>query len=152
MYLEDKPNYQSMTDEIPCVDYVQFGRDTLHVTTYTSPYYCGKRDLLPLKNSNGTSPFTGGQGNRMHVEVQDREMDVWINLTPRPPTSPPRVLTMTVTTIKLECGSKDPFYRQCLYTSHCIRREFFCDGRINCAWPSGDAGGTDEFNCDKESK
>ena len=43
-------------------------------------------------------------------------------------------------------------YRKCPHTSHCIRREFFCDGRINCAWPNAEEGGTDEVNCDAEGK
>jgi len=37
------------------------------------------------------------------------------------------------------------FYRQCKHTNHCIRREFFCDGRVNCAWPNAEEGGTDEI-------
>ena len=47
---------------------------------------------------------------------------------------------------------KNILFRKCPHTSHCIRREFFCDGRINCAWPNAEEGGTDEVNCDAEGK
>ena len=45
-----------------------------------------------------------------------------------------------------------PFhYRKCPHSrGYCIRREFFCDGRVNCAWPDAEAGGTDEVLCDVE--
>ena len=49
--------------------------------------------------------------------------------------------------IKMTC-----ICRKCPHTSHCIRREFFCDGRVNCAWPNAEEGGTDEVNCDAEGK
>ena len=42
-------------------------------------------------------------------------------------------------------------YRKCPHSrGYCIRREFFCDGRVNCAWPDAEAGGTDEVLCDVE--
>ena len=47
---------------------------------------------------------------------------------------------------------KNILFRKCPHTSHCIRREFFCDGRVNCAWPNAEEGGTDEVNCDAEGK
>ncbi len=154
MYLEDNPNYNSQVEDKPCTDYVQFGRDTLYVTTFKSPYFCGKRSRKATVNSNGTSVFTGGQGMRMYTEVVDHEMDVWLRLSPRSAeeaaSKSPRLIYMTVTTIKKGCGQKDAFYRQCRHTSNCIRREFFCDGRVNCAWPDAEAGGTDEVDCDKE--
>lgn len=64
----------------------------------------------------------------------------------------PRRLKITVTVIKKDCGVHHPYYRQCSHTDHCIRREFFCDGRINCAWPDAEHGGTDEVNCDAEDE
>ena len=43
------------------------------------------------------------------------------------------------------------FCRKCPHSrGYCIRREFFCDGRVNCAWPDAEAGGTDEVLCDVE--
>ena len=101
--------------------------------------------------------YSGGQGSRMYVEEKDSEMDVWIKISkrglerqPQPRTS--RNFNMTVTVIKKNCGDKNPFYRRCQNTQHCIRREFFCDGRVNCAWPDAEAGGTDEIKCDAEGK
>ena len=88
----------------------------------------------------------------MYVEERDNEMDLFIYMSKRHITTRPRYLKMTVTVIKKNCGAKNPFYRQCPHTSHCIKREFFCDGRVNCAWPNAEAGGTDETNCDTEGK
>jgi hypothetical protein len=138
----------------PCTDYIQFGRDAGFVTTFKSPFYCGSRSRIATTNpaeSGNVSTFTGGQGSRMYVEEKDSEMDVWIKVTPRSnPVQKLRKLYMTVTVIKKGCGAKNPYYRNCPNTQHCIRREFFCDSRINCAWPDADHGGTDEINCDAE--
>ena len=54
--------------------------------------------------------------------------------------------------IKMANLIKNILFRKCPHTSHCIRREFFCDGRVNCAWPNAEEGGTDEINCDAEGK
>jgi len=143
------------SQEQPCQDFVQFGRDILFVTTNKSPPYCGTRSKVePRKATNGSlvPGFTGGQGSRMFVEENDSEMDVWIRVSkknqqlhPRP-----RILVMTVTVIK-KCESSDHWYRKCPHSrGYCIRREFFCDGRVNCAWPDAEAGGTDEVLCDVE--
>ena len=90
----------------------------------------------------------------MYVEEKDSEMDMLISITKRRnfQHQNPRVLKLTVTVIKKDCGAKNPFYKQCSHTDHCIRREFFCDGRVNCAWPDAEAGGTDEVNCGAEGK
>ena len=100
-----------------------------------------------------TPGFNLGQGTRFYVEETDREMDLWIKISKRTTSfnPQPRRLKLTVTVIKKNCGTHNPFYRQCSYSNHCIRREFFCDGRINCAWPDAEHGGTDEVKCD-ESK
>ena len=133
---------------VPPIMHYLFFRDVVFVDTYRSPHYCGTRTPNSI---NGSRVFTGGQGARIYVEEKDWEMDVWIKISRR--TSPkerPRSLKMTVTVIKKDCGDKNPFYRHCPNTHHCVRREFFCDGRVNCAWPDAEYGGTDEVNCDAE--
>ena len=96
--------------------------------------------------------FTGGQGIRMYVEESDSEMDLWISVSKgKLHSNPkPRVLVMTITVVKKNCRGSSRFYRQCPHSPYCIRREFFCDGRVNCAWPDAEAGGTDEVQCDAE--
>jgi len=136
----------------PCTDFVQFGRDILFVDSHRSQKFCGKR-TTPVNNGSSLA-FSGGQGTRFYVEETDREMDLWIKISKRTPTfkPSPRRLKITVTVIKKDCGVHNPYYRQCSHTDHCIRREFFCDGRINCAWPDAEHGGTDEVNCDAEDE
>ena len=88
----------------------------------------------------------------MYVEESDSEMDLWISVSKgKLHTNPkPRVLVMTITVVKKNCRGSSRFYRQCPHSPYCIRREFFCDGRVNCAWPDAEAGGTDEVQCDAE--
>ena len=108
----------------------------------------------PSKAINGSNipAFTGGQGIRMYVEESDSEMDLWISVSKgKLHTNPkPRILVMTITVVKKNCRGSSRFYRQCPHSPYCIRREFFCDGRVNCAWPDAEAGGTDEVQCDAE--
>ena len=59
---------------------------------------------------------------------------------------------MTVTVFKKNCDWADESYKPCSHSSYCIRKDFFCDGRVNCAFPYGDVGGTDEVNCDLKGK
>ena len=131
-------------------------RDKLFITTQKSQEFCGTRSRVTQKFNE--SSYTGGQGLRMYVEEKDSEMDIWIQISRQrknlhfPEISRPRVIMMTVTAIKKDCGAKNPFYKQCSHTDHCIRREFFCDGRINCAWPDAEKGGTDEVNCGADGK
>jgi hypothetical protein len=53
----------------------------------------------------------------------------------------PKSLTLVVTPFKKFCGSKDVEYRQCRYSTKCVRKELFCDGRVNCAWPYSEPAG-----------
>ena len=132
--------------------FILFFRDILFFDAHRSQKFCGKRST-PVNNGSNLA-FSGGQGTRFYVEETDREMDLWIKISKRTPTfqPSPRRLKITVTVIRKDCGRHNPYYRQCSHTDHCIRREFFCDGRINCAWPDAEHGGTDEVNCDAEGK
>ena len=37
--------------------------------------------------------------------------------------------------LQKSCATRDSLYQQCRFSTKCVRRELFCDGRINCAWP-----------------
>jgi len=58
---------------------------------------------------------------------------------------PDKSLTLVVTPFKKSCASRDLLYRQCRYSTKCVRKELFCDGRINCAWPYSEPA--DEVYC-----
>ena len=88
----------------------------------------------------------------MYVEKEDGEMDVYFQIFKNSKTTQPRHLKMTVTVFKKHCDWADESYKPCSHSSYCVRKDFFCDGRVNCAFPYGDVGGTDEVNCNLEGK
>ena len=88
----------------------------------------------------------------MYVEKEDGEMDVYFQIFKNSKTTQPRHLKMTVTVFKKNCDWADESYKPCSHSSYCVRKDFFCDGRVNCAFPYGDVGGTDEVNCNLEGK
>ena len=66
----------------------------------------------------------------------------------------PRNFNMTITAFKKNCRSDDQF-KKCPYSSHCIRKDFFCDNRVNCISSNRDMAGYDEsgvHSCDKRGK
>lgn len=75
-------------------------------------------------------------------------MDFWLKLAGSRYRGP-RNLTVTVTVFKKFCKSSDRTYAQCKNTQYCIKKEYFCDLRTNCAWPNGDYP-TDEQECEGE--
>jgi len=136
-----------------CYDYIQFARDKGFLTTYTSNKYCGERWRLDLL----TTPLQyRSQGSRFYVEETQGEMDVFVEIQRATSIfSKPRYLKMTITVFKKNCESDDENYKACPYTNHCIRKEFFCDGRPNCAWSIEEKRKetvTDEHKCDKKAK
>jgi len=133
-------------------DYVQFGRDILFVTTHLSPRYCGDVELPVPRSKNGVMsfdfPFTP-LARRIYNEEEDKEMDIWINIdttnTNTDSDRIPKTLTLVVTPFKKSCATRDSLYQQCRFSTKCVRRELFCDGRINCAWPYVEPA--DEVHC-----
>ena len=129
-------------------DYLQFGRDILFVTTHLSRKYCGMVEPPVAHTENGIKsfqfPFTP-LSRRIYNEEDDREMDVWIvieNMSREDRMN--KSFTLVVTPFKKYCGSRDALYRQCQDSTRCIRRELFCDGRINCAWPYREPAGKNQ--------
>jgi len=72
-------------------------------------------------------------------------MDVWLRISTAESWS--KSLTLVVTPFKKFCGSQDLQYRQCRYSTKCVRRELFCDGRVNCAWPYAEPAGRQYVQC-----
>jgi len=132
-------------------DYLQFGRDILFVTTHLSRKYCGVVEPPVTLSENGIKSFkfpSTPLSRRIYNEEDDREMDIWIvidNLSREDSMSMNKSLTLVVTPFKKSCRGGDTIYRQCQDSNRCVRRDLFCDGRVNCALPYRDPA--DEAQC-----
>lgn len=124
-------------------DFIQFGRDILFLTTHKSRKYCGEIELPVARTVDGIKslefPFTP-LANRIYNEEEDREMDIWIQVALTGGQSE-KSISLVVTPFKKSCATRDNLYRQCRYSTKCVRKELFCDGRINCAWPYSEPAG-----------
>ena len=56
-----------------------------------------------------------------------------------------KTLTLVVTPFKKTCKSQDSQYQKCGYRASCVRKELFCDGRVNCTWPDREPRGKQCF-------
>ena len=119
-------------------DYVQFGRNILFITSYRSKKFCaiieGSFSLKNIRINKEHSPVTP-ISKRIYSESSDQEMDIWIKMKVPPSGSFQKNLTLVVTPFKRSCRSSDPSYQKCGKGGQCVRREFFCDGSVNCAFP-----------------
>eukprot|EP00096_Caligus_rogercresseyi_P007250 TRINITY_DN2505_c0_g1_i1.p1 TRINITY_DN2505_c0_g1~~TRINITY_DN2505_c0_g1_i1.p1 ORF type:complete len:358 (-),score=90.92 TRINITY_DN2505_c0_g1_i1:1491-2564(-) len=146
VYIQEM-NFQGSESSNCKEDFLQFARDVLFFTTHSSPKYCGLRPKLNYTRYPLITPV-GHQTDqaRMYVEKKDSEMDVWVRLASQDKNSVPRNLTLVVTPFKRRCRKRDPFYRTCSHSQHCVHKDYFCDEYVNCAWPGGDVA-TDEVFC-----
>ena len=114
-------------------DFVQFGRDILFVTTHMSSKYCGDIETPLTTDIAGVTnihfPVTP-LASRIYREDSDREMDIWIHVTKEDQVE--KILSLVVTPVMKNCKGKGRDYKQCGYRESCIRKELFCDGRVNC--------------------
>jgi hypothetical protein len=146
-----------------CKDYIQFARDVLSFTTYESNKFCGVRRRIDFKPESYDA-FTGyrrtGNSQRYYVEEKDSEMDLWLQVARDRGTgslASDRNITLVVTVFKKKCRTDTvrfdgTDYIKCPNTEqYCVRRDFLCDGHVNCAWPDGDVG-TDEAHCDAQGR
>merc|ERR1719348_996323 len=135
-------------------DYLQFGRDILFLTTHKSRKYCGQvEEPVSTQRKEGVTGFTfpiTPLANRIYSEEDDMEMDVWLQIDLANARAEGKSLTLVVTPFKKSCASRDLLYRQCRYSTKCVRKELFCDGRINCAWPYSEPA--DEVYCQSSPK
>jgi len=119
-------------------DFYQFGRDFLVFTSHKGPKRCGhweparrilRDDGSLLRLDYGSTPRL----RREYFEHEDREMDLWLAVHPPNRGQQPKQLKLVITPFKKTCTGSDNYYRKCPSTqSHCIKRELFCDGQINC--------------------
>ena len=124
-------------------DFVQFGRDILFVTTHLSQKFCGVVNLPVSEEVNGVTKFEFPGSllkTRTYIEESDREMDIWIHIN-RPAEDVTKSLSLVVTPVKKNCQRRDRSYQQCGYRDSCVRKELFCDGRVNCASPGNQPRG-----------
>ena len=75
----------------------------------------------------------------MYVESSDDDVDFWLKINRNSGRNQAfnRTLRLVVTAFKKRCGSKDHYWRRCKNTNYCVRKEFFCDNKPNCAWRDG---------------
>jgi hypothetical protein len=118
-------------------DFLQFGRDFLVFTSHKSKKRCGevertkrihREDGTLLKIEYGNTDLR----SREYIEQEDKEMDVWLSITPPAPGQGRKELMLVVTPFKKACVKEDHYYWKCPSTNKCIKRELFCDGQINC--------------------
>ena len=125
-------------------DFVQFGRDILFVTTHMSRKYCGDIELPVSTQVNGVTKFQftdSPLNTRIYTEDSDREMDIWIHINSDDRFPIDKILSLVVTPFKKTCKRTDSHYQKCGYRASCVRKELFCDGRVNCAWPDTEPKG-----------
>jgi len=114
-----------------CKDYVKFEVDgkfgISSLKDSESQKFCGKKPKLTEFPQNDVK-------NRVYSESKESEMDVIIKVRKVSSftNSRARNFNMTITVFKKHCGRSDDHFKKCLDSSHCIRREFFCDNRVNC--------------------
>jgi len=130
-------------------DFLQFSRDILFVTTHASRKYCGIVELPLPKTVDGKTSLIFPQtpiSSRVYSEEEDQDLDVWLHVenifSDR---SVFKTFTILVTPFQKTCGDQDGLYRKCLHSNACIKKEMFCDGRVNCPDLHGATG--DEAKC-----
>jgi len=138
-------------------DHIQFGRDYFGVTTYSSSKFCGRVEA-PVSKSQEQGFHKGlsfpqtklSDKNRLYVESIDREMDIWMTVKKE---RHPKNLTLVVTPFKMSCSSvHDLSWKKCQKYSRksvCVKKDLFCDGRVNC--PVRETEATDENAVDCEA-
>jgi len=136
-----------------CKDYVKFEVDGKFglSTLAESQKFCGKKPKFTEFPQHDVK-------NRVYSESIESEMDVMIKIRKVSTftNSRARNFNMTITVFqkvdpfKKNCRSDDQF-KKCPYSSHCIRKEFFCDNRVNCILSNREAGydESEVHSCDK---
>ena len=118
-------------------DFIQFGRDILFVTTHLSQKFCGVVDPPVSTKVNGVTKlsFPGSiPKTRTYREDSDSEMDIWVHVSSPHEEQEEKSLTLVVTPYMKTCRRTDRQYQECGSSGPCVRKELFCDGRVNCPW------------------
>lgn len=123
-------------------DYIQFGRDKLFITTFTSDKYCQRiEESQDIRSDLGQLiqyDFGGvSYQSREYVEDTDNEMDVWIKLSNmKDPTLSNNIkeIKVVVVPFRKKCTADDERnYRRCPGSGRCFKREYFCNEMVKCA-------------------
>jgi len=111
------------TGQEKCIDYVQFGRDDVipFITVYKSEKICGEQYGLSYDDPGGS-------------------LLIWLTLGPSRPSSYRESLNVAKLSIVVTAYQKDDSkakltssFRACNEGRRWVRKEYFCDGRTNCA-------------------
>lgn len=122
-------------------DSIQFGRDRLIFTTFTSDKYCQRIEpTRQIRSEDGAlEKYDFGSTSyerREYVEETDNEMDVWINLSDmKDPSLSDNVkeVKLIVVPFRKRCTREDERnYRRCPLSGRCFKREYFCSGMVKC--------------------
>ena len=115
-----------------CIDYLQLGRD----------------DSTPFFTWDKSEKFCGEFSGTSYTE-KDGELLIWLRLGEwdNLDTQETVHLSLVITQFRTEGAAK---YRSCDAANTWISREYFCDGRINCAEDASPAD-EDEVVCQSES-
>ena len=114
-------------------DFIQFGRDKLFITTYTSEKYCDRIEhTADIRTDTGQlSYYDFGSvpyERREYVEDNDNEMDVWIHLDPSHDQTNKEIKLIVVPFRKKCTGEDQRNYKRCPGSGRCFKREYFCSG------------------------
>ena len=123
---------QSTRGRAKCIDYLQLGRDD------STPFYTWDKTEKLCGEFSGTS-YTDNNGELL-IWLRLGE---WDNLDTKESVH----LSLVITQFRFEGASK---YRACHSAHTWIRREYFCDGRVNCAKDARPVD-EDEAVCKNES-
>ena len=134
-------------------DYLQFSRDILFVTTHASRKYCGIIEHPVSQTVGGVSTITFPAtplSGRVYSEEEDMDMDMWLqvrNIQGRRGNE--KFLTLVVTPYRKTCKNNEEFI-SCVNYASCIKKDLFCDGRVNCPAHIGHLGHpVDEEGCEE---
>ena len=116
-------------------DYLQFGRDKLFITTYTSEKFCDRIEHTTdirtetgqlVSYDFGAVPYE----RREYIEDTDNEMDVWITLDPSHDNTN-KEIKLIVVPFRKKCTAEDERnYKRCAGSGRCFKREYFCSGNL----------------------
>ena len=70
-------------------------------------------------------------------------MDIWLHITREDQVD--KIVSMVVTPVMKTCKVEDKDYKKCGYRDSCIRKELFCDRKVNCPFQDTEKTGGSDF-------
>jgi hypothetical protein len=111
------------------------------VLSSLSQKFCGVVSLPVSKEVNGVRNFAF-PGSMLNPRIYTEDFD---RINSAGDDQDDKTLTLVVTPFKKTCKRKDNQYQKCGYRASCVRKELFCDGLVNCAWPDREPTGKQCF-------